>query len=145
LAAAARENGAAGEVAERSFVAGSTNYRSWPKAEVQANAVWRPRAAALGPGPAAVAPEFFSSAPIAYKNLCAQDRSKGLGDCHFDLERVVVVGDDEGVLISEVVAVEAREVSVGRTALLTGGLVYGIGYIIAIAIAPALILGAASP
>jgi hypothetical protein len=69
----------------------------------------------------------------------------GLGDCHFDLERVVVVGDDEGVLISEVVAVEAREVSVGRTALLTGGLVYRIGYIIAIAIAPALILGAASP
>jgi len=62
-----------------------------------------------------------------------------------DLERGVVMGDDEAVLISEVVAVETREVSVGRTALLTGGLVYGIGYIIAIAIAPALILGAASP
>lgn len=58
-----------------------------------------------------------------------------------DLEREVVTGDDEAVLISEIVAVETREVSVGRTALLTGGLAYGGLFLIAIALAPALILG----
>ncbi len=59
-----------------------------------------------------------------------------------DLELGVVSGSDDAVPVSEVVAVETHEVSVGRTALLTGGLV-GIGYLMAIAIAPALILGAA--
>lgn len=60
-----------------------------------------------------------------------------------DLEQGVVIGRDDTVPVAEVVAVETREVSVGRSALLTGGVV-GVGYLIAIAIVPAVILGAAS-
>jgi len=62
--------------------------RYWPKAEVRANGVWRPRAAALGLGQAAGAPEFFSLAPIACKKLWAQDRRlKGTVHCHLDVCR----------------------------------------------------------
>jgi len=59
---------------------------------------------------------------------------------NIDIEQGIVHGEDAAVRVDSIVAVETREVSVGRTALLTGGLVYGIGLIIAIAIAPALIL-----
>jgi hypothetical protein len=58
-----------------------------------------------------------------------------------DEQTGIVHGKNESVRIEEIVAVETREISAGKTALLTGGLVYGIGLIIAIAIAPALILG----
>jgi hypothetical protein len=46
--------------------------------------------------------------------------------------------------IDSVVAVQTREVSIGKTALLTGG-VYGIMLLIFIAIAPAAILAASAP
>ncbi len=58
-----------------------------------------------------------------------------------DVENGVVHGKDESVPIADIVAVETREISAGRTALLTGGLAYGLGIIIAIAIAPAALLG----
>jgi hypothetical protein len=58
-----------------------------------------------------------------------------------DTKAGFVYGEDESVPIEDIVAVETREVSAGKTALLTGGLVYGVGMIIAIAIAPAAILG----
>lgn len=58
-----------------------------------------------------------------------------------DTERALVLGKDESIAIDEIVAVESSEFSIGKTALLTGGLTYGIALIIAIAIAPALILG----
>lgn len=61
-----------------------------------------------------------------------------------DLEQGLIVGGDDAVPISEIVAVDTQNVSIGRTALLTGGLI-GIGYMIAIAIAPAAILSAAAP
>jgi hypothetical protein len=53
----------------------------------------------------------------------------------------LVLGRDERVPIDEIVAVETREISVGRTALLTGGVGVGMAILIAIAIAPAIILG----
>ena len=58
-----------------------------------------------------------------------------------DAENGLVLGKDESVPVGDIVVVETREISAGKTALLTGGLVYGIGVIIAIAIAPAVILG----
>jgi hypothetical protein len=58
-----------------------------------------------------------------------------------DREQRMIVGGNERVGIDEIVAVDTREASVGRTALLVGGLGYGLAYLIAIAIAPALILG----
>jgi hypothetical protein len=57
------------------------------------------------------------------------------------LEQDMVRGRDVEVPIKEVVAVETREVSVGRTTLLTGGVGLGVAVLIAIAIAPAIILG----
>lgn len=56
-------------------------------------------------------------------------------------EQGVVIGRNERVLMDEIVAVETREVSVGRTALLTGGVGVGAAILIAIAIAPAILLG----
>ena len=47
----------------------------------------------------------------------------------------MIVGGNERVGIDEIVAVDTREASVGRTALLVGGLGYGLAYLIAIAIA----------
>jgi len=58
-----------------------------------------------------------------------------------DMAQGAVVGEQVSVPVVDIVAVETREVSVGRTALLTGGLVWGAGLIIAIAIAPAVLLG----
>ena len=57
-------------------------------------------------------------------------------------ERGVVIGNDETVPIAEIVAVDTREASVGRTALLAGGLAYGTLFVIAVALAPAALLGA---
>ncbi|HSG96517.1 MAG TPA: hypothetical protein VLA11_00825 [Woeseiaceae bacterium] len=57
------------------------------------------------------------------------------------LDQDMVRGRDVEVPIKEVVAVETREVSVGRTTLLTGGVGLGVAVLIAIAIAPAIILG----
>lgn len=58
-----------------------------------------------------------------------------------NLEQDMVLGRNVEVPIKEVVALETREVSVGRTALLTGGVGIGVAVLIAIAIAPAVILG----
>ena len=58
-----------------------------------------------------------------------------------DLERGLLIGRDEQVPIADVIAVETREVSVGKTALLVGGVGYSLIAIVLIALAPALILG----
>ncbi len=58
-----------------------------------------------------------------------------------DIEQGIVYGEDEAIPVDGIVAVETRKISAGRTALLTGGLVYGVGVIIAIAVAPAVLLG----
>ncbi len=58
-----------------------------------------------------------------------------------DVEQGLVIGEQAQVPIADVVAVDTREVSVGRTALLVGGLGYGILALLAIALAPALLLG----
>jgi hypothetical protein len=58
-----------------------------------------------------------------------------------DLESGFVIGRDERVPIAEIVAVETREVSTGKTALLIGGVGYSVIAIVLIAVAPALILG----
>ena len=57
------------------------------------------------------------------------------------VERDMVLGRKVGVPIDQIVALETREVSVGRTALLTGGVGIGVAVLIAVAIAPAIILG----
>ena len=57
-----------------------------------------------------------------------------------DVTNGLVVGHGKQVPIADIVAVETREVSVGKTALLVGGLGYGILALIAITIAPAAIL-----
>lgn len=57
------------------------------------------------------------------------------------LEQDMVLSRNAGVPINEIVALETREVSVGRTTLLTGGVGLGLAALIAIAIAPAIILG----
>ena len=57
-----------------------------------------------------------------------------------DLDQGLVIGSDEQVPIADVVAVETRKVSVGKTALLVGGVGYSLIAIVLVAIAPALIL-----
>ncbi len=57
-----------------------------------------------------------------------------------DLDHGLVIGSDEQIPIADVVAVETREVSVGKTALLVGGVGYSLIAIVLVAIAPALIL-----
>lgn len=57
-----------------------------------------------------------------------------------NLGQDMVMGRKAGVPIGDIVALETREVSVGRTALLTGGVGIGLAMLIAIAIAPAVIL-----
>ena len=56
-------------------------------------------------------------------------------------ESGLILGRNISVPIDDVVAVETREVSVGRTALLTGGVGMGVAALIAVAIAPAVLLG----
>jgi hypothetical protein len=60
-----------------------------------------------------------------------------------DLERGLVIGRDAHVPIADIAALETREASVGRTALLAGGVAYSVAAIVLIALAPALILGGA--
>jgi hemin uptake protein HemP len=57
-----------------------------------------------------------------------------------DTEQRVILGGSQSVPIDEVVALETKEFSLGKTALLAAGS-YGVLALIAIAIAPALILG----
>ena len=57
-----------------------------------------------------------------------------------NLDEDTVTGRNTGVPIGDIVALETQEVSVGRTALLTGGVGIGLAMLIAIAIAPAVIL-----
>jgi hypothetical protein len=57
------------------------------------------------------------------------------------VEQDMVLGKNAEVPIDQIVAVETSEVSVGRTAVLTGGVGIGVAALIAIAIAPAIILG----
>lgn len=57
-----------------------------------------------------------------------------------DLEQGLVTGHDEQVPIADVVAVETREVSMGKTALLVGGVDYSVIALLPVALAPALIL-----
>ncbi len=59
-----------------------------------------------------------------------------------DQEQGLVIGKDARVPIADVVAVETREVSIGRSALLGAGIGYGVAVLIAILIAPAVLLGA---
>lgn len=58
-----------------------------------------------------------------------------------NLEQDMVLGRKDGIPIEDILALETREVSVGRTTLLTGGVGIGVAALIAIAIAPAVILG----
>lgn len=57
-----------------------------------------------------------------------------------DLEQGLVIGSDEQVPIADVVAVQTREVSMGKTALLVGAVGYSVIAIVLVALAPALIL-----
>jgi hypothetical protein len=59
-----------------------------------------------------------------------------------DVDAGLVVGSAEAVPIADIVAVETREVSVGKTAALTGGAI-GIWVLILILIAPAALLAGA--
>ncbi len=56
-----------------------------------------------------------------------------------DTERKVIIGDGQSIPVADVVAVETKEFSFGKTALLAAGS-YGALLIIAVALAPALIL-----
>ena len=58
-----------------------------------------------------------------------------------DREQGFIVGEHQRVPISRIVAVDTREVSVGRTSLLAGGVGIGVAALVAIALAPAIILG----
>jgi len=58
-----------------------------------------------------------------------------------DREQGFIVGEHQRVPISTIVAVDTREVSVGRTSLLAGGVGIGVAALVAIALAPAIILG----
>lgn len=60
----------------------------------------------------------------------------------FDPEQGVVIGRDERVAVADVVAVETREVSMGKTTLLVGGVGFSVIAIVLILAAPALLLGA---
>lgn len=57
-----------------------------------------------------------------------------------DLERGFVIGRDDQVPIDEIVALETREVSIGKTALLVGGVGYSLITLMLILAAPAVIL-----
>jgi hypothetical protein len=59
-----------------------------------------------------------------------------------DLDEGLIAGRGEAVPIAEIVAVETREVSVGKTAALTGGLI-GAWVLILVLIAPAALLAGA--
>ena len=58
-----------------------------------------------------------------------------------DLDRGLVIGGGDRVAIADIVAVETREISAGKTALLVGGVGYSVIAIVLIVLAPALVLG----
>lgn len=58
-----------------------------------------------------------------------------------DFERELVISHDKRVRFTDIVAVETREVSMGKTALLIGGVGYSVIAIALIAAAPAMLLG----
>ena len=58
-----------------------------------------------------------------------------------DFDAGLIRGADEAVPIADVVAAQTKKVAVGRTTALAAGLYVGVGLIIALAIAPALLLG----
>lgn len=57
-----------------------------------------------------------------------------------DHEQGLVLGKDQRIVVKEIVAVETREISMGRSSALAGGIGIGMMAIIAIAIAPAALL-----
>ena len=57
-----------------------------------------------------------------------------------DLEQGLVIGGGERVPIADVIAVETRKVSAGKTALLVGGVGTSVLVIITVLLAPALLL-----
>ena len=57
-----------------------------------------------------------------------------------DVEQGLVIGRDERVPIADLIAVETREVSTGKTALLVGGVGFSVITIVLIAAAPAMIM-----
>ena len=59
-----------------------------------------------------------------------------------DLANGMVVGPKESVPINDIVAVETREVSIGKTAVLTGGLVGGL-YLLLLSVGGAFVLAGA--
>jgi hypothetical protein len=59
-----------------------------------------------------------------------------------DLENGRVVGPKASVPIQDIVAVETREVSIGKTAVLTGGLVGGL-YLLLLSVGGAFVLAGA--
>ena len=61
----------------------------------------------------------------------------------FDVEQGIVIGRDERVAVADVVAVETRELSLGKTALLVGGVSYSVIAIVLIVAAPAALLAGA--
>jgi len=59
-----------------------------------------------------------------------------------DLVNGMIVGPKESVPIKDIVAVETREVSIGKTAVLTGGLVGGL-YLLLLSVGGAFVLAGA--
>jgi hypothetical protein len=60
-----------------------------------------------------------------------------------DIDGGLVLGKDKAVPIADIVAVETRELSVGKTILLTGGVAYGTLLLILLLAAPAFVMGGA--
>jgi hypothetical protein len=57
-----------------------------------------------------------------------------------DREQGLVVGKNESVPVSDIVAVKTREFSMGKTALLAGGVTYGLWIWFVILLGPVLVL-----
>ncbi|MEE4379312.1 MAG: hypothetical protein V2J55_17640 [Candidatus Competibacteraceae bacterium] len=60
------------------------------------------------------------------------------------IDAEAIRGEHTTVPVDSIIALETQEISIGKTSLLTGG-VAGVAFLIAIAIAPALILAASAP
>jgi hypothetical protein len=57
-----------------------------------------------------------------------------------DVDNGLVVAKNEAVSIADIVGVETREFSVGKTAMLAAGTAYGVYILALIAVAPALLI-----
>jgi hypothetical protein len=57
-----------------------------------------------------------------------------------NVDEGLIRGEDEAVPIADVIAVQTRKIAIGKTTALAAGLYVGIGVIIALALAPALLL-----